>query len=104
MVEKRRRGNGQAERSLTRQSAHALTHSLLSLFLIAALALNQQGVRAGTFVQEKSQNKTLVLVDTWATIETHSIFFEHIKTMGGGNHTLEFKLISGNPSDPVGIQ
>lgn len=46
----------------------------------------------------------MVLVDTWATLETHSIFFEHIKTMGGGNHTLEFKLISGSPNDPVGIQ
>ena len=24
--------------------------------------------------------------------------------MGSGNHTLEFKLVSGNPSDPVVIQ
>ena len=55
-------------------------------------------------MQQKNQNKTLVLVDTWATLETHSIFFEHIKSMGAGNHTLEFKLISGNPNDPVGIQ
>jgi hypothetical protein len=59
---------------------------------------------AGTFVHEKSQNKTLVLVDTWATLETHSIFFEHIRGMGAGNHTLEFKLISGSPSDTVNIQ
>lgn len=55
-------------------------------------------------MQEKSQNITLVLVDTWATLETHSIFFEHIRAMGGGNHTLEFKLISGSPNEPVGIQ
>lgn len=60
--------------------------------------------QAGTFVQEKSQNKTLVLLDTWATIETHSIFFEHIQQMGGGNHTLEYKLISGSPSDEIKIQ
>ena len=82
----------------------SLTHSMLALFVLAIICFNEQGVQAGTFMQEKSQNKTLVLVDTWATLETHSIFFEHIKTMGGGNHTLEFKLISGNPSDPVGIQ
>ena len=60
-------------------------------------------VKAGTFVQEKNQNKTLVLLDTWATIETHSIFFEHITQMGGGNHTLEYKLISGDPKSEVKI-
>ena len=43
-----------------------------------------------TFVQPKSANHTLVLVDSWATLETHSIFFEHIRKMGAGNHTLEF--------------
>jgi len=60
--------------------------------------------QAGTFVQEKSQNKTLVVLDNWATIETHSVFFEHIRQMGGGNHTLEFKLISGHATDEVNIQ
>ena len=94
MGEKRRHG----------KAVLSLTHSMLALFVLAIISFNEQGVQAGTFMQEKSQNKTLVLVDTWATLETHSIFFEHIKTMGGGNHTLEFKLISGNPSDPVGIQ
>jgi len=104
MVEKRRRGKAQSEGIVTRQSTLALTRSLLLLALLACMGLSEHTVQAGTFVQEKSQNKTLVLVDTWATIETHSIFFEHIKTMGGGNHTLEFKLISGKPTDPVGIQ
>lgn len=59
---------------------------------------------AGTFVAEKSQNKTLVLVDTWATLETHSIFFDHIRNMGAKNHTLEFKLITGLPGDKVEYQ
>lgn len=104
MVHKGRHGDVHSERSGTRQSAYSLTRSLLLLLAIACMGMSEHGVRAGTFVQEKSQNKTLVLVDTWATIETHSIFFEHIKTMGGGNHTLEFKLISGKPSEPVGIQ
>ena len=71
------------------------------VFLVCTLLLSQ--VEAGTFAQEKSENVTLVLVDTWATLETHSIFFDHIKTMGAGNHTLEFKLISGSPSDTVNI-
>ena len=104
MVEKRRRGKALSEGIVTRQSTLALTRSLLLLALLACMGLSEHTVQAGTFVQEKSQNKTLVLVDTWATIETHSIFFEHIKTMGGGNHTLEFKLISGKPTEPVGIQ
>jgi len=43
------------------------------------------------------------LVESWATIETHSIFFDHIRKMGSGNHTLEFKLISGSPNEPIGI-
>jgi hypothetical protein len=60
-------------------------------------------VEASTFVKEKSENVTLVLVDTWATLETHSIFFDHIKQMGAGNHTLEFKLITGSPTDTVNI-
>lgn len=51
-------------------------------------------VSPGTFVPEKSQNTTLVLLDTWATVETHSMFFNFIRNMGGKNHTLEFKLIS----------
>ena len=44
-----------------------------------------------------------MLVDTWATLETHSIFFEHIQNMGGQNHSLEYKLISG-ANDKVEIQ
>ena len=45
-----------------------------------------------------------MLVDTWATLETHSIFFDHIQNMGGKNHTLEYKLIAGNANDKVEIQ
>ena len=75
-----------------------ISHFLLVCSFLLSL------VSAGTFVQPKSQNKTLVLVDTWATLETHSIFFDHIRSMGAGNHSLEFKLISGQPVDTVGIQ
>ena len=74
---------------------------MINLLLVCSIILGS--VQAGTFVQPKSQNKTLVLVDTWATLETHSIFFDHIRQMGSGNHTLEFKLISGQPVDTVGI-
>jgi hypothetical protein len=80
----------------------------LGIFVIASIAISQilnfKSASAGTFIKEKSQNKTLVIVDTWATLETHSIFFDHIQKMGSGNHTLEFKVVSGNPSDPVVIQ
>ena len=80
----------------------------LGIFVIASIAISQilnfKSASAGTFIKEKSHNKTLVIVDTWATLETHSIFFDHIQKMGSGNHTLEFKVVSGNPSDPVVIQ
>ena len=77
----------------------------LALTLFAILSISIDGTYARqTFVQEKSENKTLVVVDTWATLETHSIFFDHIRQMGSGNHTLEFKLISGSPTENVDIQ
>ena len=38
--------------------------------------------------KEQSQKKTLVLLDDWHTIDTHSLFFEQIKNMG-----YEFKNI-----------
>ena len=40
--------------------------------------------------KEQSQKKTLVLLDDWHTIDTHSLFFEQIKNMG---YLLEFKMI-----------
>ena len=50
------------------------------LFLAISSILTYIGpASAGTFVNEKSQNKTLVIVDTWATLETHSFFFDHIR-------------------------
>jgi len=36
----------------------------------------------------------LVLLDSWATIETHSFFFETLKKVGG--HTLTFEMTSNN--------
>ena len=80
-----------------------MMEKILSILSIVSVFLSDF-TQAGTFVSEKHQNKTLVLVDTWATLETHSIFIEHIKQMGSGNHTLEFKLISGSASDTVNIQ
>lgn len=80
---------------------------VLTLSALAALltASELPSVRASdTFIEAKSENKTLVLVDSWATLETHSIFFDHVRQMGAANHTLEFKLISGSASDKVGIQ
>ena len=76
----------------------------IAVFIIA-LAMNEKNVaKADRFVRETHMNKTLVLVDDWAILETHSIFFDHIKKMGAGNHTLEFQLLSGKPSERVRIQ
>lgn len=79
-----------------------MKHILHIIFAIAGVFLS--ACQAGTFVPEKNQNSTLVLLDTWATIETHSIFFDHIRNMGGKNHTLEFKLITGQAGEEVNIQ
>jgi len=72
--------------------------------ILALLCTLLYHVSAGTFVPAKSQNRTLVVVDTWATLETHSIFFDHIRQMGAGNHTLEFRLISGSAQESQVIQ
>mmetsp|Transcript_16059 Transcript_16059/g.27087 ORF Transcript_16059/g.27087 Transcript_16059/m.27087 type:complete len:137 (+) Transcript_16059:47-457(+) len=82
----------------------AIIIALLSSGGEVAAQRERGGEQQNLFVREKSENKTLVLVDTWATLETHSIFFDHIRSMGAGNHTLEFKLISGSSTDEVNIQ
>ena len=81
-----------------------MTNIRANLLLLVCLVAQLTFVSAGTFVQPKSQNKTLVIVDTWATLETHSIFFDHIQKMGAGNHTLEYKLISGMSTDKVNFE
>ena len=48
-------------------------------FLIAfAIAISCDLVLA-KFRSEDVDTKTLVLLDDWGTIETHSIFFDHLK-------------------------
>ena len=45
-------------------------------FLLAAM------VKAGLISEEKV-TKTLVVVDEWSAIETHSLFFDHVRVMLG---------------------
>jgi hypothetical protein len=55
---------------------------LSNLLLTGALA---------SFINEKSEPKTLVLLDDWSTISTHETFFDHIsETL---NHEVRFSLI-----------
>ena len=49
----------------------------------------------GGILPSKHGIKTLVLLDNWATIETHSIFFETLRKDGG--HTLQFEMASSGP-------
>ena len=52
---------------------------LLSLFACFGIF---QGVNAG-LISEEEVTKTLVVLDNWATVETHSMFFAHLKdTLG----------------------
>lgn len=47
------------------------------------------------FVSENLETKTLVLLDDWSTIGTHSIFFDHLKNQIG--HTVEFAMADVGP-------
>lgn len=47
-------------------------------------------VSAGGLIKQDTATKTLVLLDDWATIETHSILFDHV--MGTLGHQLEFDM------------
>ena len=60
--------------------------------LVLLLALTQ--VSAG-ILPTKQGIRTLVLLDSWATIETHSIFFDTLRRDGG--HTLQFEMASAGP-------
>ena len=57
-------------------------------FLSSLLALSS--LTSGKLVKEDTATKTLVVVDDWATVETHSRFFSHIKDTLG--HKLEFSI------------
>ena len=55
-------------------------------------------VNAGLISDERA-TKTLVLVDDWATIETHSAFFDHIKMNLG--HEIEYAISTEGPAGKV---
>lgn len=55
-------------------------------------------VQAGLISDERA-TKTLVVVDDWATIETHSVFFNHIKESLG--HEIEYATATSGPSGKV---
>ena len=52
-------------------------------------------VAMSKFISEKVETKTLVLLDNWATIETHSIFFDHLRSEIG--HQVEFAMADVGP-------
>ena len=47
------------------------------------------------FIAEDVDTKTLVLLDDWSTIETHSVFFDHLKNEIG--HKVEFAMADMGP-------
>jgi len=52
-------------------------------------------VASGGLISEEHVTKTLVVLDNWATIETHSMFFNHIKDKLG--HHIEYAMASTGP-------
>jgi hypothetical protein len=46
-------------------------------------------------ITKREGTKTLVLLDNWATLETHSIFFETLKKDG---HELQFEMVKPAPN------
>lgn len=65
--------------------------------ILASLLLGSlnQAVR-GALIPSKEGTQTLVLVDDWATLETHSVFFESLRRDG---HNLVFE--SANPPPQI---
>lgn len=65
--------------------------SVSSIFLIlfAFVFITNCGI-----IPKKEGIKTLVLLDNWATIETHSIFFESLKQSG---HSILFEMVNPAP-------
>jgi len=58
---------------------------------VAALA----ATASAKLVSSDVTTKTLVLLDNWATVETHSLFFSHLKNNLG--HTIEYAMASEAP-------
>ena len=50
-------------------------------------------------IKEDTATKTLVVVDDWSTVETHSVFFDHIRSALG--HKIEFAMSETGPSGKV---
>ena len=64
-------------------------------FIAATSAIFFAPQTSGKLISEDKLTQTLVLLDNWATIETHSIFFNYLaKTVG---HELEFVMASQGP-------
>jgi len=55
-------------------------------------------VKAG-LISETKVTKTLVLVDDWATVETHSLFFDHVK--GNLGHEIEYAMANQGPDGKI---
>ena len=61
-----------------------------ALTLFACFFTTQAGL-----ISEEIVTKTLVVVDSWATLETHSVFFAHIRDVLG--HKIEYAMGSTGP-------
>ena len=62
---------------------------LFGFGLICALQIDAK------IIKERVGTHTLVLLDNWATIETHSMFFDHMRQMG---HQVSFEM-AVNPGE-----
>ena len=59
-------------------------------------ALGLAAAVSAKFISEETETKTLVLLDNWATVETHSVMFDHLKNKIG--HKVEFAMADVGPS------
>ena len=72
--------------------------TISSAALATAMLLLSSGpiTSSAGLLPKKEGHQTLVLVDDWATIETHSIFFDQLRSDG---HQLLFE--TANPAPPI---
>lgn len=60
--------------------------------LLSTISLLSGLIKAEGLIESEKNTKTLVLLDNFATIETHSTFFAHLEQKLG--HELDFEMAS----------
>ena len=69
--------------------------NIIRAFTVICACLFTADFAAAKLISNEARTKTLVVLDNWATIETHSMFFNHLsQTL---DHDVEYAMASIGP-------